>query len=107
DVVATAGGIGSASAPSRTSDVDDVGVVRTDVVDVDAEALADARPLVGEEDVRDRREAVEDGAPFVGAEVEADAALPAVGVLEQDVHHARKIHDAGAGKAAHRVTALD
>ena len=62
------------------------GIVRPDVVDVDAQLGAHARQLVGEEHVGGRRELVEDVETFVGREVEGEALLAAVGVLEQHVH---------------------
>ena len=44
--------------------------------------------------------------PFSVAEVDADALLPPVGVLQEHVHVAHRGHDAARGKAAHGVAAL-
>ena len=53
-VVAAGVGVGTAVAVAGAAHVDDVRVVRPDVVDVDLQPLAHARHLVGEEDVGDR-----------------------------------------------------
>ena len=92
---------------SRAPHVDDVRVVGADVVDVDLQLLADARHLVGEEDVGDRGELVEDVAPLVLVEVEAEALLAAVGVLEEGDTSPAKIAmpvDARPRAASPRVT---
>ena len=52
-VVAAGVGVGTAVAVARAAHVDDVRVVGPDVVDLDLQPLADARHLVGEEDVGD------------------------------------------------------
>ena len=61
------------------------------------------RELVGEEHVARRGEFVEDVEPVWLAEVEPDALLAAVRVLEQGVHVGRHQDDARRGDAAHRV----
>jgi hypothetical protein len=106
-VVRTLVGVGALRALPVTAHVDDVRVVRADVVDLDVELLEHARQLVGEEDVRRRRELVEDVEAFGLGEVEREALLASVGVLEQHVHVQRDVHRARRREAAHRVAALD
>jgi hypothetical protein len=107
-VVRTAVSVGPALALPGAAHVDDVRVVCTDVVDVDLELRPDARELVREEHVACRGEPVEDLEAVVGAEVEAEALLAAVRVLEQHVH--LRPHDArepARREAPHGIAALD
>jgi hypothetical protein len=92
---------------TRAADVDDVRVLRPDVVEVDLQLRADARELVCEEDVARRRDLVEDLEPLLRGQVEPEALLAPVRVLEQHVHAAAERHDAARRKASHGVTALD
>ena len=94
-VVAAGVGVGAAVAVARAPHVDDVRVVGPDVVHLDLQLLADARHLVGEEDVGDRREPVEDVAPCRVGQVEAEALLAAVRVLDEHRHLAVEAGDAG------------
>jgi hypothetical protein len=81
--------------------------VRPDVVDVDVQTLADTGHLVREEHVALRRELVEDVDALGLRQVEPDALLAPVRVLEQHVHAGPEVHHAGATEAAHRVTPFD
>ena len=85
-VVGALVGVGAALALPRAGDVDDVGVVGPDVLELDRELLAHPRQLVGQEDVGRGGELVEDVEALGGGEVEGQAALAPVGVLEQGVH---------------------
>ena len=106
-VVGALVGVGATLALPGARDVDDVGVVRPDVLGLDAELLAHPRQLVGQEDVRRAGELVEDLEALGGGEVEGQAALAAVRVLEQCVDVAGDRHHARGGQAAHGVAALD
>ncbi len=83
------------------------GLCGADVVDVGLQLLAHARHLVGEEDVGDRRELVEDVAALVLVEVEREAELAAVGVLEDGRHVAGEDRHAGGRQAPGGVAAGD
>ena len=85
-VVGALVGVGAALALPGAGDVNDVRVVRADVLELDAELLAHPRQLVGQEDVRRGGELVEDVEALGGGEVEGQAALAPVGVLQQGVH---------------------
>jgi hypothetical protein len=89
------------------ADVDDAGVVLAEVVDVDAELRADAGQLVGEEHVAGRGQPVEDLEALLGGEVETQALLAPVRVLEQHVDAAAHDREAARGEAPHGVAALD
>ena len=78
-----------------------------DVVDVDVQLAPDARELVGEEDVGRRGEPGEDVEAFGGGEVEREALLAAVGVLEQRVDIGGDVDRSARRQAAHGVAALD
>ena len=106
-VVAAGVAVGAARAVAVTRHVDDVRVVGADVVDVGLQLLAHARHLVGEEDVGDRGEPVEDVAAFVLVEVEREAELAPVGVLEDGRHLAGEHRHAGRRQAAGGVAAGD
>ena len=99
-------GVGAPLALAGAPHVDDVRVVGPDVLDVDVQLGADRRHLVGEEDVAGRRQLAEDLEAVGGGEVEADALLAPVGVLEQDVDPAPEVHRAAGGEAAHGVAPL-
>ena len=100
-------GIGTALALAGAAHVDDVGVVGPDLLDPDLEFLADARELVGEEHVSGGGQLVEDLQPFRGGQIEPQAQLPAVGVLQQGVDVARHQGQTGRGQTTHGVTAFD
>ena len=100
-------GVGPALALAGASHVDDVRVLGADLVDVDLELGAHARQLVGEEHVGRGGQLVEDVEAVVRGEVEAEAALAAVRVLEQHVHVARDRGHTRRLESAHRVAALD
>ena len=107
-VVGALVGVGPALALARAPHVDDVRVVGADVVHVHLQLGPHARHLVGEEDVAGRRQLVEDVEPLRGGEVEADALLAAVGVLEQHVDVRLQERQAAAlQQAPHGVAALD
>ena len=80
--------------------------MRPDVVDIDVQLLAHGRQLVREEDVRLFDESVEDGEPVRVREVQPDALLPTVGVLEQDGHATAEPDRANLRQTAHGVAAL-
>ena len=98
--------VGSTRAVPVTRHVDDVRVVGADVVDVGLQLLAHAGHLVGEEDVGDGGEPVEDVATFVLVEVEREAELAAVGVLEDRRHVAGEDGHAGRRQASGGVAAV-
>jgi hypothetical protein len=106
-VVRAAVGVGPTLALAAAAHVDDVRVVRPDVIDVDAQLRADAGELVGEEDVAGGRELVEDLEAVVGREVEGQALLAAVRVLEQDVDVGAHDGEPAGREAPHGVAALD
>ena len=107
-VVGALVGVGPARALAVPADVDDLLVVRADVVDLDVQLLQHARELVGEEHVGRRDELVQDREAVGRREVEAEALLAAVGVLEQRVHVVAHVgDDAGGREAAHGVAPFD
>ncbi len=71
-----------------TPHVDDLGVARPDIVDVDLQLRADSGQLVREEHVTRLGELVEDLESVRRGEIETEALLAAVRVLEQHVHAA-------------------
>lgn len=77
-IVRASVGVRAALALPAAADVDDVGVVRPDVLDVYLELLADTRQLVGEEHVAGGSEPVDDLDPFRRGQVDAQAALAPV-----------------------------
>ena len=79
----------------------------SEVVDFDLQFGADRRQLVGEEHVARRSQAVEDVDSVPGREVEAQALLSPIGVLEEDVDVAAQRHCATGGQASHGVAPLD
>ena len=70
---------------ARPADVDDVVVHRADVVHVDAESRANARPEVGHEDVGPSHQFAQQLAAAWLREVEPERTLPAVRVLEAQI----------------------
>ena len=106
-VVGALVGVGATLALAGAAHVDDVRVVGADVLDVDVELRADARELVGEEDVGGGGELVEDVEALGRGEVEAEAPLAPVGVLEQGVHVVGHDGEPGRGQAPHGVAPLD
>ena len=108
EVVAAEVLVRSQRAVARAARVDDVRVGRADVVDVHLELAGDGRQLVGEEHVRRRREPVQDLAPGIGRQVQAEALLPAVGVLHEHVHPAAAdVQPTHVAQTALRVAPLD
>ena len=69
----------------RTPCVDDIGIGRPDVLDVDLHFLARTRQEIGQENIRLPGEFIEELATFRMDEIDPDAALAAVGVLHQKV----------------------
>ena len=74
--------------------------------------LADLREVVGQEDIRRLGDLVEQLLPLGGRQIDADAALAAIGMLEQRVtqrieRHATHVEEAALRIAAHRVLDLD
>ena len=106
EVVTAAVRIGSALARAGARDVDDVGIVGVDVLGLDPQLLPHRRELVGEEHVARLGQPVDELEARVGFDVDPDALLAPVGVLEQDVHVAQHRHDAARGQAPHGVTTL-
>ena len=100
-------GVGAVRALPGSPHVDDLRVVRTDVVDVDPQLRAHTRQLVGEEHVAGGRQPVQDVEALVGHEVEAEAVLTPVGVLEQRVHVGWDVDGAAHRETAHGVAPLD
>ncbi len=100
-------GVGSACALTRAPHVDDLRVVRPNVVDLDAQLREHARELVREEHVGGRDELGEDLETLVGREVEREALLPPVGVLEQRMHVGGNRDGSRRRETAHGVAALD
>ena len=62
--------------------------------------------LVGKEDVARRSQSVDQVEALGRADVDADALLAPVGVLEQDVHCAHRWHDTARGESTHGVPSL-
>ncbi len=106
-VVSAGIGIGTMGAVARTAHIDDAGIVSTDVVDVDLQLRAHSGHLVGEEHISGGGESIHDVATLGCAQVERQALLAAVGVLEQHVHLGTEDPHAGGREPAHRVAPLD
>ena len=106
-IVGAAVGVGSALTVAGTPYVDDLGVVGSEVLDVDLELGPHARQLVRQEDVAGRRQSVEDVEAVLGVEVERQALLPAVRVLEQHVDLGAHDGEPARCQATHRVASLD
>ena len=106
EVVAAAVGLGPALAGTGAGHVDDVGVVGLDVLELDVQLLPDRGHLVGQEDVAGRGQPVDEVEALLRADVDADALLAPVGVLQQHVHGPHGGHDAAGGQPAHGVAAL-
>ena len=106
EVVAAAVGFGPALAGARPGHVDDVGVVGLDVLELDVQLLPDGGHLVGQEDVARRGQAVDQVEALRRADVDADALLAPVGVLEQHVDGAHGGHDTAGGQSTHGVAPL-
>ena len=106
EVVAATVRLGPALAGTGAGHVDDVGVVGLDVLELDVQLLPDGGHLVGQEDVARGGQAVDQVEAFWLADVDADALLAPVGVLEQHVHGPHGGHDAGGGESTHGVAAL-
>ena len=98
-------GVGPAHAVAVAARVDDLGVDRADVVDVEPELRERRRQEVRDEHVRGLDQAQQQVAALGGRDVEADAALAAVVHLHRLVHSARReAEDALAHEAAVAVT---
>ena len=100
-------GVGPPLALPGAPHVDDVGVLGPDVLHADLELVADRRELVGEEDVGRLGQAVEDGKALRRGQVEAEAPLAPVRVLQQHVDVGGDQGDAGRGEPPHGVAPLD
>ncbi|ABK73678.1 hypothetical protein MSMEG_0584 [Mycolicibacterium smegmatis MC2 155] len=92
--------------------VDDVRVHRPDVLDVELVLLPGLRHVVGEEDIRHLRQLVEHLLPLGLGHVDADAALAAVGMLDQRMPvgvelEPAHVDEAPLGVAPHRMLNLD
>ena len=96
-------------APAR---IDYLGIVLSNVFDIDLQLLADRRQIVGQEDIALGGQLIDQLAAFLGGKVDADAALAPVGVLHQSVAllvsgEALQHLDAALGIAAHGMLDLD
>ena len=101
-------GVGTVHALAGAPHVDDVGVVLTDLVDRDPQLLLHLGELVGQEDVAGGGELVDDLDALVGVEVDGEALLAPVGVLEQHVDlRARHGGQAAGHETSHRVAPVD
>ncbi len=106
--------LGSLVAVGAAAGVDDVRVHRPDVLDVELVLLPGLRHVVGQEDVGGLGDLVEHFlAVRGGGDVDADAALAAVGMFDQRVAvggvelKAAHVDETALGVAAHRVLDLD
>src|SRR5262249_43440431 len=99
--------LGAAAALAVTAHVDDLRVALADVIDVDLQLRTDRRQLVREEHVTRLGELVEDLESVRSGEIEAEALLAAVRVLEQHVHIAAERDGAARCETAHGVAPLD
>ena len=104
--------LGALVAVGAAARVDDVRVRRADVLDVELVLLALRRHVVGQEDVGGLGDLVQHFLPARRRHVDADAALAAVGMLDQRVPvrvqlEAAHVDEAALGVAAHRVLHLD
>ena len=107
-VVAAGVGVRTAVAVAGAAHVDDVRVVRAGSRSTSiCSARADARHLVGEEDVGDGGELVEDVASRGVGEVEPEALLAPVGVLHEHRDLAAETGDAGRSETTRRIAAGD
>src|SRR5262249_35065664 len=102
-VVATLLGIGAGRALAMPAHVDDPQVDGPDGLHVDAELAACLGQEVGEEDVGGLDEPDQHVAPLRVADVDADAALPAVRLLHHEVDAAGVGEEAGGHQAPLRV----
>src|SRR3546814_12471757 len=75
--------LGSLVAEGTAADIDDVRIGGADMLDIDLQLLSRRGEVVGQEDVGGLRDLIEELAPFFGRDVDADAALAAIGVLHQ------------------------
>ena len=104
--------LGPLVAQRRAARVDDVGIDRADVLDVELVLLAVLGEVVGQEHVGGLGQFVEHFLAFGRGEVDADAALAAVGVFDQRVAQRIEldpahVEEAALGIAAHRMLDLD
>src|SRR3546814_11930299 len=75
--------LGSLVAEGTAADIDDVRIGGADMLDIDLQLLSRRGEVVGQEDVGGLRDLIEELAPFFGRDVDAEAALAAIGVLHQ------------------------
>ena len=111
-VEATGVALASLVAVGAAAGVDDVRVDRADVLDVELVLLALRGHVVGQEDVGGLGDLVQHLLPARRGHVDADAALSAVGMLDQRMPlrvqlEAAHVDEAALGVAAHRVLHLD
>ena len=106
-VVGALVGVGTALALAGAADVDDLGLAARISSTPISELRADAGQLVGEEDVGGGRDLVEQLEAVGRREVEPEAPLAPVGVLEQGVDIAAQHGDAGRRQTPHGVAPLD
>ena len=100
--------VGAVLAPAGAAHVDDVRVVGPDVVELDVQLLLHLRQLVVQEHVAALRQLVDDLDALGRGEVDGEALLAAVGVLEEHVHlGAGHGGEATGHEAPHRIAALD
>src|SRR5439155_1050 len=105
-VVAAPLALGAARALPVATHVDDLRVDAADVVHLDREPPPGRGEEVGQEDVGCLDQAVEEVAPGGAAEVEADAPLAAVRLLDHEVDAARWRDEAGGDEPAKPASLL-
>jgi hypothetical protein len=81
--------------------------VRSDLFHADVQLLAHTGQLVGQEDVRCGGQLVENLKAIRRGEVESQAVLASIGMLQQRMHVARHDGQAGRSQAPHGIAALD
>ena len=99
-------GVRSALALTRPAHVNDAGVLGPNLVHPDLQLRPHARELVGQEDVGRPRQRVEDLQTLSGGQVETQALLSPVRVLEQHVDVVGDERQTRRGQAAHGIAPL-
>ncbi len=85
--------------------INDLGIRRADVLDIELELLTLRGQVIGEEDVAGLGDLVEQLHARGGGEIETDAALTAVRMLHQGVAHGVELHAAQIDETALRIAA--